>query len=58
LAFAAVRCTLYLEKFGLALMIRPMPDCSAADYKKVVRANIQAFGGVFQSVKMRGRCAD
>ena len=48
LSFPKVRCRLYLEKFGLHLAIRPMPDRLAAEYEKVVHSNNQAFDGVFQ----------
>jgi hypothetical protein len=57
LSFLKARCTVYFEKFGFAWTIRPMHDCSPAEYKKVVPSNNEVIDGVFPSVKMRGRCA-
>jgi hypothetical protein len=54
LAFPEARCRLYVEKFGLHLVIWPMPDWLAAEYEKVVHSNNHAFDGVFQCKKTRG----
>jgi hypothetical protein len=58
LYFARMRCRLYPVKMGFASAIRPMAATVAAEYKCVAGSNKRAVDGVFQSGKMKGRCAD